>query len=93
MRIGNPDCNVAIPDTAHPFTTCPLQFETFQSGRRQYPLSTNLCRASANDSDRDLFGSVGLTEFSKLEASSIDLLQVYEAKSCNPCENRLLSCA
>ena len=32
-------------------------------------------------------------EFSKLEAVSIDLLQVYEAESCSPCEKRLVSCA
>src|SRR5205807_8411584 len=92
MRTGNPDCNVEMVDTVHPLRIGLLQWDSCKSGRRQYPPNTNLWRASNRDRERDLLGSIGLIEFSKLEAVSIDLLHVYEARNCTPCEKCLLTC-
>src|SRR5437879_4098942 len=92
MRTGNPDCNVEMVDTVHPLRIGLFQWDSCKSGRRQYPPNTNLWRASNRDRERDLLGSIGLIEFSKLEAVSIDLLHVYEARNCTPCEKCLLTC-
>jgi hypothetical protein len=61
---------------AHPLAKCRVQFEIRRSGIRQYPLATNRWRASNKEGERDRLGSIGFTVFSKLEALSMDLLQV-----------------
>src|SRR5437868_6615759 len=90
-RIGKPDCSVAMLLSAHPFAMCRVQFEMRQSGIRQYSLSTKRWRASNSERERDRRGSTGFTAFSKLEALSIDRLQVYETRNCSPCDQRCLS--
>src|SRR6516164_8668235 len=93
MWMGKPDCKVQIPASAHPLTRWLVQFVTGIAGIRQYSLTTNRCAAWNKDKDRSFSGFSGSTEFSKLEALSIDLLQVYDARSSRPCENRRFTSA